>query len=153
MHPHIESLNSIKVYPFGGQDLTIHHSFLDLIALYNVFEFSYSNIKLKACFFKDSELKEINPIYGFFKRIKDLYFINYEHALEQLYTLEQTSIREIEVLNFRKMNEEDFEQIANQLLDYKIHNLENFDCWDSISNQSLENISKINPQELHQLVL
>ena len=53
------------------------------------------------------------------------------------------------------MDEEDFEQITNQLLNYKIHKLDysNNDNWESISNQALENISKINPQELHRLIL
>ena len=65
MHPHIESLNSIKVFHFRGQELSIHRSFLDLIVLEDIFE--YGENKLKACFFIDSELKEINPIYESFK--------------------------------------------------------------------------------------
>ena len=53
------------------------------------------------------------------------------------------------------MNEEDFEQITNQLLNYKMHTLRynEEDIGESISNLALENISKINPQKLHQLIL
>ena len=52
------------------------------------------------------------------------------------------------------MNEEEVEQITNQLLNYKIHILNLYDfSWESISNQALENISKINLQELHQPIL
>ena len=53
------------------------------------------------------------------------------------------------------MNEEEVEQITNQLLNFKIQNLKNdwFARWELISNQTLENISKINPQNLHLLIL
>ena len=151
MHPHIESLNSIKVFPFGGQNLSLHHSFLDLIALGNIFD---SKDKLKACFFKDSELKEINPIYESFKRTKEVLFRNNEEACEKLNTLKQTSIQEIEYIDLRNIDVERVEQITNQLLNYKIHTLK-YDIigiWESISNQALENISKINHQKLYQLI-
>ena len=69
--------------------------------------------------------------------------------------LKQASIQEIEHINFGEMNEENFEQLTNQLLNYKIHTLsyDEFDNWESISNQTLENISKINHQKLYQLIL
>ena len=152
MHPHIKSLITIKVYPFGGQDLTIYRSFLDLIVLAIVWDL---RLKIKACFFKDSELKEINPIYESFKRIARVYCDNYEEALAMLNILEQTSIQEIEDIVLWEIDGEDFEKITNRLLNYKIHTLKhNYKIkWESISNQTLENISKINPQELHRLIL
>ena len=69
--------------------------------------------------------------------------------------LKQTSIQEIEVISFRKMDAEEVEQITNLLLNYKIHTLmyNQFGSLESISNQMLESFSKINPQELHQLIL
>ena len=67
--------------------------------------------------------------------------------------LKQTSVQEIEEINFGKMNEEDFEQITNLLLNYKIHKLGYYISLESISNQMLENISKINLQKLHQHIL
>ena len=151
MHPHIESLNSIKVFPFEGQDLSLQHSFLDLIVLDGIFD--YGENKLKPCFFIDSELKEINPIYESFKRIKDDYFYDYEEAFAKLSMLKQASIQEIEHINFGEINEENFEQLTNQLLNYKIHTLNYYASWESISNQAIENISKINPQNLYQLIL
>ena len=53
------------------------------------------------------------------------------------------------------MNVEDFEQITNQLLNYKIHTLTYDEEYirESISNLALENISNINPQKLYQLIL
>ena len=150
MLPHTESLNSIKVFPFEGQDLSMHHSILDLIVLDDIFE--YGENKLKACFFKDSKLKEINPIYESFKRIKEVDCDSYEDAFAMLNMLKQTSIQEIEEICFEEINEEDFEQITNLILNYKIHTLNYNVSWESISNQALENISKINPQKLHQLI-
>ena len=150
LHPHIESLNSIKIYPFGGQDLNVNHSFRDLIVLYEFFDWED---KLKVYFFIDSELKEINPIYNSFKRIKEVECHNYGDAFEMLNILKQTSVQEIEEINFGKMNEEDFEQITNLLLNYKIHKLGYYISLESISNQMLENISKINLQKLHQHIL
>ena len=152
LHPHIESLNSIKVFPFGDQDFSIYQSFIDLIVLDDIFD---RDNKLNACFFINSELKEINPIYQSFKRIKDVYCYDYEGALEILNMINQTSIQEIENISFQYINSEDFEQITNQLLNYKIHTLSYLDeaVLESISNLALENISKINPQELHQLIL
>ena len=155
LHPHIESLNSIKVFAFRCQGLSINHSFLDLIVLDNIFNYGESGPKLKTCFFKDSELMEINPIYESFKRIKVIDFYDYKGAFAKLNILKQASIQEIENIIFLKMNEEDFEKIINLLLNYKINTLKYFeeDIWESISNQALENISKINPQKLHQLIL
>ena len=152
MHPHIESLNSIKVFSFEDQDLSLHHSFLDLIVLDDIFD---RENKLKSYFFIDSELKEINPIYESFKRIKVVECHNYGDAFEMFNILKQTSVQEIEEIGFGKMNEEDCEQITNQILNYKIHTLRynEEDIGESISNQALENISKINPQKLHQLIL
>ena len=153
MYDHIESLNSIKVFPFGGQDLNIQNSLLDLIVIDDSL---YTNkVRLKICFFIISELKEINPIYESFKRIKGVYSDNYKEAFEKLNILKQASIKEIEEINFLGMNTEDFDKIINQLLNYKIHTLKygGFDSLKSISNQMLENISKINLQELHQLIL
>ena len=141
------------MFPFEDQDLSIQNSFLDLIVLDNIFEYGP---ELKDCFFIDSEFEEINPIYESFKRIKEVYFRNYEDACEIFNILEITSIQEIEDISFRKMNEEDFEQITNQLLNYKIHTLnydKNFGSLKSISKQMLVNISKINLQKLHQLIL
>ena len=154
MHPHIKSLNSIKVFPFGGQDLSIQHSFLDLIVLWDIFENRDNKLKLKTCFFKDSELNEINPIYESFKKFEGADCYNGEIAFEILNMLKQASIQEIEDIRFRKMKEDDFEQITNKLLNYKIHTLNCFTLgrWESISNLALENISKINPQKLHQLI-
>ena len=150
MHPHIESLSSIKVFPFGGQKHDINYFFLDLIVLYDIFDWGD---ELKSCFFKDSELKEINPIYQSFIRIKEIYFNNYEEAFAKLTMLKQVSIQEIESINFGKMSNEEVEQITYQLLNYKIHYLNYYVSWESVSNQTLENISRINPQELHQLIL
>ena len=98
---------------------------------------------------------EINPIYESFKRIKVIDFYDYKGAFAKLNILKQASIQEIENIIFLKMNEEDFEKIINLLLNYKINTLKYFeeDIWESISNQALENISKINPQKLHQLIL
>ena len=139
------------MFPFEGQDLNLHHSFLDLIVLHEYFDYGD---QVKTCFFTDSELKEINPIYESFKRIKEVYCGNYEEAFAKLNTLKQASIQEIEDISFGELNEEDFEQITNQLLNYKIHKLEYSDFkWESISNLALENISKINPQKLYQLIL
>ena len=151
MHPHIESLSSIKVYSFGSQDLSLQHSFLDLIVLDHIFDWRNN---LKDCFFKHSKLKEINPIYESFKRIKEIDCGNYEKAFTIFNKLKQTSIQEIENIDMRKMDEEDFEQITNQLLNYKLHTLkfDTFDSLKSISNQMFENISKINLQKLHQLI-
>ena len=152
MHPYIESLNSIKVFLFGGQDLSIHRSFLDLIVLADIQ--NKNNNQLKSCLYIDSELKEINPIYESFKRIKYVYLDKYEEAFAKLNTLKQASIQEIEEINFLGMNVEDFEQITHLLLNYKIHKLDYSDAsLERISNQALENISKINPQKLHQLIL
>ena len=67
--------------------------------------------------------------------------------------LKQVSIQEIESINFGKMSNEEVEQITYQLLNYKIHCLNYYVSWESVSNQTLENISRINPQELHQLIL
>ena len=152
MLPHIESQNSIKVFPFGGQDLSMHHSILDLIVLDDIFE--YGKNKLKACFFKDSKLKEINPIYESFKRIKEVHCDSYEDACEKLNILKKASIQVIEDITIEEMNGEEFGQITNQLLNYKIHKLvyNEEDYWESISSQTLENISKINPQKLYQLI-
>ena len=46
-------------------------------------------------------------------------------------------------------------QITNQFLNYKIQTLmyNVLSSLKSISNQTIENISKINPQKLHQLIL
>ena len=53
-----------------------------------------------------------------------------------------------------KMNVLEDEEITNQVLNYKIHTLHYSDAsWESISNLALENISKINPQKLYQLIL
>ena len=152
MHPHIESLNSIKVFKIEGLDLSLHHSILDLIVLGDIFDWEN---KLKACFFIDLELKEINPIYESFKRIFRVLFPDYEEAFEKFSTLKQTSIQKIEDINLRNMDEERVEKITNQLKNYTIHNLwyDEFDSWESISNQVLENISKINHQKLYQLIL
>ena len=151
MHPHIESLNSIKVFHFGGQELSIHRSFLDLIVLEDIFE--YGENKLKACFFIDSELKEINPIYESFKWVEEIYCRDYEEAFRKINTLKQASIQEIEEICFGEMNAEEVEQITNQLLNYEIHTLKYYDSLESISNLALENISKINPQKLYQFIL
>ena len=153
MHPHIESLTSIKAFPYGGQDLSLQHSFLDLIVLKDIQ--NEQDSKLKDCLFINSKLKEINPIYESFKRIDYVYCSNYEYAFKMFNTLKQTSIQEIEKIDLRKMNEENFEQIINQLLNYKIHTLKYNYCYslNSISNQMFENISKINLQKLHQLIL
>ena len=153
MHPHIESLTSIKVFPFGGEDLNIQHSFRDLIVLADIQNKKY--LDLKACFFINSKLKKINPIYESFKRIKMVYCNNYEDAFIMFNKLKQTSIQEIEEINFIGMNIKDFENIIDQLLNYKIHTLKYdfFDSLKSISNQMFENISKINLQKLHQLIL
>ena len=53
------------------------------------------------------------------------------------------------------MNEEDFEQITYQLLNYKINILkyDRIGSWESVSDQALENISEINPRELYQLFI
>ena len=104
--------------------------------------------------FIDSELKEINPIYESFKRIKEVRCGFYEDALEILNTLKHASIQEIEHISFRERNVLKDEKITNQLLNYKIHtlHLSNFSLgW--ISNQAFENCSKINPQKLHQPIL
>ena len=98
-------------------------------------------------------VKGNKPIYESFKRIKEVYCSNYEEAFAMLNILKQVSIQEIEVIRFREMNEEDFEQIINQLLDYKIHTLKYIVSWESINNLVLESISKINPQKLYQLIL
>ena len=68
--------------------------------------------------------------------------------------INQTSIQEIENISFQYFNSENFEQITNQLLNYKIHTLNYLEeaVLESISNLALENISKFNPQELHQLI-
>ena len=140
------------MFPFGGQDLSLQHSFLDLIVLEDIFDFLS---ELKDCFFIDSELKEINPIYESFKRIKEIYCCGNYEAFEKLDMLKKASIQEIEDIGLREMNEEDFEQITNQLLNYKIHTLKynGKNSLKSISNQMFENISKINLQKLHQLIL
>ena len=153
MHPYIESLNSIKVFPYEDHDLSLLHSFLDLIVLGNIFDWE-DKVKLKTCFFIDSELDEINPIYESFKRIKDVYCDNYEEAFAMLNILKQASIQEIENISFQYFNSEEVENFTNQLLNYKIHTLNYSDFrWESISNQVLENISKINPKKLYQLIL
>ena len=151
MHPHIESLNSIKVFPFGGQDYNLQHSFLDLIFLDDIF----NSGKLKACFFKDSKLKEINPIYESFKRIKKIYLDSYENACKVLDAIKQASIEEIEEIGVVAKSKVVFKQITNLLWNYKIHTLKYGEelSWKSISNQTLEIISKINPQKVHQLIL
>ena len=71
----------------------------------------------------DSKLNEINPIYESFKWIDHVYFRNNKQSFARLNTLKQTSIQEIEVISFGDLNEEDFEKIINQLLNYKIHTL------------------------------
>ena len=106
MHPYIESLNSTKVFSFEGQELSLHHSFWDLIVLCYILD---REDKLKACFFKDSELKEINPIYQSFKRIKDVDCYDYKEAFEMFNILEKTSIKEIEEIRISGMNVEEFE--------------------------------------------
>ena len=68
-------------------------------------------------------MKEINPIYQSFKRIKEVFCGNYKNAISTINTLKQTSIQEIEEIGFEGMNEEDFDKITNQLLNYKIHTL------------------------------
>ena len=143
------------MFPFGGQDLSLQHSFLDLIVLEFIFGWKENKNKLNACFFKDSKLKKINPIYESFKRIKMISCDNYEDAFARLNVLKQTSIQEIDIIIFRVKNAENVEQITNQLLNYKIRTLsyDEFDNWESISNQTLEDISKIKPQKLHQLIL
>ena len=152
MHPHIESLNSIKVFSFEGQDHSLNHSFRDLIVLEDIFDWKN---KLKAYFFIDSELKEINPIYESFKRIKEVYSYDYRGACEKINTLKQASFQEIEFIHLKNMNVLEDEQITNQLLNYKIHNLKSLeeDTLESISKLALESISKINPQKLYQLIL
>ena len=151
MHPHIESLSSIKVFSFEGQELILHNSFRDLIVLDDVFKYG---AKLKSCFFIDSELKEINPIYDSFNRIKEANWCDYEEAFAKLNMLKQTSIQEIEDIDFGKTNVKDFELITNQILNYKIHALKynKVASWEWLSNQTLEHISKINLQKLHQLI-
>ena len=152
MHPHIESLSSIKVFPFGGEDLSQNHSFLDLIVLYDIFD--RKDNKLKACFFIDSELKKINSIYESFIRIEMLLCYKYKNTFAKLNALKQTSIQEIEYVNLWKMNVLEDEHFINQLLNYKINTLKYSGfSWKSISNLALENISKINPQKLYQLIL
>ena len=101
----------------------------------------------------DSKLKEINPIYESFKRIDLVYFRNYKEAFARLNTLKQASIQEIEVISFGDVNEEDFDQITNLILNYKIHTLNYAVSWELISNLILENISKINPQKLYRLII
>ena len=120
LHPHIESLSSIKVFPFGGQHLSIQHSFRDLIVL--KFFFNIKD-KFKACYFIDSELKEINPIYESFKRITGVYCNNYKEALEVVNMLKQASIQEIDHIRFWDIDLLEDEQITDQLLNYKIHSL------------------------------
>ena len=93
------------MFPFGSQDISLHQSFRDLIVLRDIFEYRAENLnknraKLKACFFKDSELKDINPIYESFKRVKTLYFTNYNGAFKKLNILKQTSIQQIEHIFF-----------------------------------------------------
>ena len=51
------------------------------------------------------------------------------------------------------MNEKDFDRIINLILNYKIHTLNYAVSWELISSQVLENISKINPQKLYQLII
>ena len=86
------------------------------------------------------------------KKIKEVCCDCYEEAFAMLNMLEQVSIQKIEDIRFRDMNEEDFEQITNQLLNFKIQILNYEFSWESIY-QTLENISKINPQKLYQLIL
>ena len=114
-----------------------------------------NNLQIKACFSIDSKLKEINPIYKYFKRINKIYCYDYEDAIKMFNILEQASIQEIEEIDSIEMNIKDFEKIINQLLNYKIHTLKCNYCYslNSISNKMLENISKINLQKLHQLIL
>ena len=104
---------------------------------------------LKTCLFIDSELKEIKPIYESFKRIRKVRNNNYEDAFEMLNILKQSSIQEIEDIGFEGINDDDFEQITNQLLNYKINTLDYSNYRESISNHTLENISKINLQKLY----
>ena len=101
----------------------------------------------------DSKLKEIKPIYESFKRIDLVYFRNYKEAFARLKTLKKTLIQEIEVISFGEMYDEDFEQIINQLLNYKIHTLNYAVSWELLSNLVLENISKANPQKLYQFII
>ena len=125
---------------------------IDLIVLYDILDLIG---KLRTCFFIDSELKEINPIYESFRRIEEVYCRNYEDAFATLNMLKQASIQEIEIVDIWKMNVGEVNKITNQLLNYKINTLKysDEDIWESISNLALENISKINLQKLHQLIL
>ena len=134
----------------------MQHSFLDLIVLYNIFKYREAREnKLKTFKFMKLELMEIRPINKSFKRIKEVYCGNYKDASAKLGRLKKTPIQEIEEISFGEMNEKNFKQITSQLLNYKIHKLDISDdeCSLSISNEILENISKINPQKLHQFIL
>ena len=64
--------------------------------------------------------------------------------------LKRAPIQEIEELVFISLNSEEFEEITNsQNYNFKIQNLIYRESWESISDLSLANISKINPQKLY----
>ena len=65
---------------------------------------------------------------------KSVYCENYKDAFEMFNILEKASIQEIEEISFVKMNEEYFEKITDQLLNYKINTLryDEFGSWESI---------------------
>ena len=68
--------------------------------------------------------------------------------------LKKTSIQEIEELVFESLNSEEFEEITNsQNYNFKIQKLIYRESWESISDLALENISKINPQKLYNIIL
>ena len=152
LHPLIESLNEeIKINSFDGQNLSKHKSLLDLIVLDEIFD---NEDKLKACFFKDSDLKEINPIYKSFNKIRNVYCYDFKEAQNILDALDQTSIKEIENIKFEEMNVLEYKSIASRHSNYKIHTLDySFFIWKSISEEEFEIISQINPRKLYQLIL
>ena len=69
--------------------------------------------------------------------------------------LKQASIYEVERLDFECLKKEEFEKLIDpQNFNYQIHIIKYArNSWESISDLTFENISKINPQKLYQLIL
>ena len=107
---------------------------------------------LKIWYFDDSDRNKINPIYESFKKVERLNFEKYEYSYSKLELLKLANIDELDTLDFNGSDIKYFEDMTNpEYFNYRIQNMiYTKTSWENVTDLTLNNISKINLQDLYQ---
>ena len=109
---------------------------------------------LKIWYFDDSDRNKINPIFESFKKVERLNFDRYEYSYSysKLELLKMVNIDELETLDFNGSDIKYLEDMTNpEYFNYRIQNLiYTRTSWENVTDLTLNNISKINLQDLYQ---